>query len=195
MLYRTKILDEEGIQHALSYGRPGQKKVETWNKQCSEIKGWGMDYGAFYAEWLDQEIANSDHEAITLSNARTGFTYKEYSKLDSYDWHSDEVTSSDGLRLDVSTTLFLSEPDEYEGGELDLRFGDFCISIKLPAGYACMYPTGLIHRVKPVRSGIRKVIHWWDQSNVQNPFVRDSIINLSGGTNTDLYTSQLERFC
>ena len=89
----------------------------------------------------------------------------------------------------------MSEPDEYEGGELDLRFGDFCISIKLPAGYACMYPTGVIHRVKPVRSGIRKVIHWWDQSNVQNPFVRDSIINLSGGTNTDLYTSQLERFC
>ena len=32
MLYRTKILDEEGIQHALSYGRPGQKKIETWKR-------------------------------------------------------------------------------------------------------------------------------------------------------------------
>ena len=72
---------------------------------------------------------------LSLSNGRTGYTYK-YSAGQDYDWHQDEVTNIDGLRLDVSTTLFLNEPTDYEGGELELRFGDFGVSIKLPAGHA-----------------------------------------------------------
>lgn len=192
MLYRTKILDDEGVAHALKYTDKNLITAENPFKHCKEIKGWGMEWGAFHAEWLDEQILMSDHPSMVMTAGRTGYTYKDYGRLDRYDWHSDEVTSADGLRLDVSTTLFLTEPDTYEGGELELRFGDFSISIKLPAGYAIMYPTGLIHRVRPVVSGSRKVIHWWDQSNVQNAFVRDAINGIGGN---DLYASQLERFC
>lgn len=193
MLYRTQILDTKGVNHALTYSPSGKLLAKNPFKNCQEIRGWGMDFGANYAAWLDEKIDQSSHQDLALSSGRTGFTYKEYSNEEKYDWHSDEVTSSDGLRLDVSTTLFLSDPSSYEGGELDLRFGDFCISIKLPAGYAVMYPTGVIHRVKPVTSGIRKVIHWWDQSNIQHPFIRDAVVSLPKGN--DIYTSQLERFC
>jgi PKHD-type hydroxylase len=198
MLYRTKILTDKEVQHFLSSAvQPEHVKIKTPDKDCFEIRGFGSERGGFTVEELDFHVDASDHQRLTLSNARTGYTYKEYRAGQGYAWHSDEVVSADGLRLDVSTTLFLNEPHEYEGGELDLRFGDFCISIKLPAGYAVMYPTGLLHRVKTVKSGVRKVIHWWDQSNIQNPFIRDSVVALDadGSEKTDLYISQLERFC
>jgi PKHD-type hydroxylase len=198
MLYRTKILNESEVERTLASAVGATLiKRNTPDKYCYELLGYGSSFGGFAAEELDHEVDASDHQRLTLSNARTGYTYKEYRAGQSYGWHSDEVVSSDGLRLDVSTTLFLNNPDEYDGGELDLRFGDFCVSVKLPAGYAVIYPTGLLHRVQPVKSGIRKVIHWWDQSNIQNPFIRDSVIALdtSGNEKTDLYISQLERFC
>ena len=187
MLYRTQILDDAGVNRVLSIARP--VLVTTPFKNVNEEKGLS-DY-----EFLDEAIAESYQPDLTLTCGRTGFTYKEYTAGQEYEWHQDEVTNVDGLRLDMSTTLFLNDPTEYEGGELELRFGDFGVSIKLPAGYAVIYPTGIIHRVKPIISGIRKVVHWWDESNVQNAFVRDAIVQLNKGPDRfDLHTATLERF-
>lgn len=188
MIYRTKILTEAGVSRLLTYAKP--ILITTPFKTVNEERGLG-DY-----EWLDEQIAASYQPDLTLTNARTGFTYKEYDVGHGYDWHQDEVTNTDGIRLDVSTTLFLNEPNEYEGGELELRFGDYGVIIKLPAGHAVMYPTGIIHRVRPITSGVRKVVHWWDESNVQNTFVRDAIVQLNKQPERiDLHTATLERFC
>lgn len=188
MLYRTKILDESGVQRALSIAKP----VIITNP----LKNVLEDKGLTEYQWLDEQVFESEHPNLTLSSACTGYTYKEYLPGQEYDWHSDEICTPDGMRLDVSTTLFLSEPTDYEGGELDLRFGDFCLSIKLPAGYAAIYPTGIIHRVRPVKSGRRSVIHWWNQSNIQHPIIRDAVVGLEKyETGHDLYISQLERYC
>ena len=187
MLYRTQILDQAGVNRLL--GQVDPVLVTTPFKNVEEHKGVDPD-------WLDERVGESLQPELSLSNGRTGYTFKKYSAGQDYDWHQDEVTNIDGLRLDVSTTLFLNEPTDYEGGELELRFGDFGVSIKLPAGHAVMYPTGIIHRVAPVTSGVRKVMHWWDESNVQNPFVRDSIIQLNKNPQRfDLHTATLERFC
>jgi len=91
-----------------------------------------------------------------------------YREGDFYGPHEDSPIQS-GIRADLSYTLFLSEPGEYEGGELLLGEGDAATPIKLPARALVCYPTGLLHQVQPVRSGQRLVMVGWMQSIVRDP--------------------------
>jgi PKHD-type hydroxylase len=70
------------------------------------------------------------------------------------------------VRTDVSVTLFLSEPSEYDGGELIIQdtFGEH--SVKLPAGDIILYPGSSLHRVTPVTRGVRFASFLWAQSLV-----------------------------
>jgi PKHD-type hydroxylase len=61
------------------------------------------------------------------------------------------------LRSDLSSTVFLSDPDSYEGGELVLHIGTLPIVIKGRPGEAFVYPSTTLHEVRPVRSGVRLV--------------------------------------
>ena len=82
------------------------------------------------------------------------------------------------LRADVSTTVFLSEPDEYEGGELMVvdTFGTH--EVKLPAGDALVYPSGSVHQVLPVTSGERIASFLWTQSMVRDDGKRAMLFEL-----------------
>jgi PKHD-type hydroxylase len=72
------------------------------------------------------------------------------------------------IRSDVSCTLFLAEPDEYEGGELTVEdtYGDH--EVKLPAGDMVVYSSTSLHHVKPVTAGMRVASHFWVQSMVRS---------------------------
>ncbi len=76
------------------------------------------------------------------------------------------------VRADVSATLFLSEPDEYDGGELviDDTFGTH--GIKLPAGSIVVYPSSSVHQVTPVTRGQRIACFMFIQSMVRDPVKR-----------------------
>lgn len=76
------------------------------------------------------------------------------------------------VRADVSATLFLSEPDEYDGGELviDDTFGTH--GIKLPAGSIIVYPSSSVHQVTPVTRGQRVACFMFIQSMVRDPVKR-----------------------
>lgn len=80
------------------------------------------------------------------------------------------------IRTDVGMTLFLSEPDSYDGGELQVitEAGDRLF--KLPAGDAVIYPTTKLHQVLPVKSGVRLAAVTWMQCAVRDPENR-SILN------------------
>ena len=82
-------------------------------------------------------------------------------------------------RSDVSTTVFLNEPDSYEGGELVIRtsFGDQ--QIKLPAGYAVVYPSSSLHHVAEVTRGERLVAVTWAQSMVRDAAKRELLYELN----------------
>jgi len=82
------------------------------------------------------------------------------------------------LRTDLSVTLFLSEPGEYDGGELLLvtPFGEQ--SIKLPAGAAVIYPSILLHEVRPVTRGERLVVVTWIQSYIREAWQRETLHDL-----------------
>jgi PKHD-type hydroxylase len=76
------------------------------------------------------------------------------------------------IRTDLSATLFLSEPDEYDGGELVID--DFYGSqrIKLPAGHLVLYPSTSLHMVTPVTRGARVCSFFWLQSMIKDSHAR-----------------------
>ena len=68
------------------------------------------------------------------------------------------------LRTDLSATLFLSDPGDYDGGELVVADGP---GIKLPAGHLLLYPASTLHRVEPVTAGVRTACFFWLQSMIR----------------------------
>lgn len=82
------------------------------------------------------------------------------------------------VRTDVSTTVFLSEPEEYEGGELIVEdtYGEH--EVKLAAGDAIVYPSTSLHRVEPVTKGARICSFLWTQSMIRDDWKRTMMFDL-----------------
>ena len=82
------------------------------------------------------------------------------------------------VRTDQSVTLFLSDPGDYDGGELMIQRGSEEEAIKLPAGAAVIYPSGALHRVAPVTRGERLAAITWVQSLIRDPAKREVLHDL-----------------
>ncbi|PRC93236.1 Fe2+-dependent dioxygenase [Solimicrobium silvestre] len=82
------------------------------------------------------------------------------------------------IRTDVSATLFLSDPDEYEGGELMIEDTYGVHSAKLAAGDMLIYPASSLHRVSPVTSGARIASFFWIQSLIKDDGQRSMLFDL-----------------
>jgi len=72
------------------------------------------------------------------------------------------------VRSDISCTLFLAEPEEYEGGELRIREAHSERHVKLPAGDMVLYPSSTVHQVAPVTRGARIASFFWIESMVRS---------------------------
>ena len=83
------------------------------------------------------------------------------------------------IRSDLSCTLFLNDPADYEGGELHVRLGDSDLKFKLGPGEAILYPSDTLHQVVPVTSGERLVAITFIQSRIQDPFRRNMLFELN----------------
>ena len=112
--------------------------------------------------------------------------FNRYAAADGHHFgiHVDNAVRGDrltGLRIrtDLSVTLFLSEPDEYDGGELVIE--DFYGShqVKLPAGDLVLYPASSLHMVTPVTRGARVASFFWLQSMIRDVHARSLIFDLS----------------
>ena len=82
------------------------------------------------------------------------------------------------IRSDLSATLFLAEPDSYEGGELLVEDQLGAHRVKLPAGHMLLYPASSLHRVEPVTSGERVASFFWIQSMVRDDGARSLLFDL-----------------
>ena len=89
-----------------------------------------------------------------------------------------DPSSGDKARTDVSTTVFLCEPEEYEGGELIVEDAYGTHEVKLPAGDAIVYPATSLHRVEPVTQGSRLASFLWTQSMVRDDWRRNMLFDL-----------------
>lgn len=97
-----------------------------------------------------------------------------------YGWHVDEALfpSTPPMRSDLSCTVFLNAPDDYDGGELMIELGAQTLSYKLEAGSAILYPSTTIHRVAPVTRGVRIAAITWLQSWVADAARRELLVQL-----------------
>ena len=98
-----------------------------------------------------------------------------------YGAHVDAALMGDAtlFRTDVSLSLFLNEPADYDGGELALESGSGELRVKLPARALVCYPTGQLHRVTPVTRGERLVVVSWIQSHVRDGGAREVLRDLA----------------
>ena len=83
------------------------------------------------------------------------------------------------IRSDISCTIFLNEPESYEGGALHVRIGDADLRFKLKSGEAILYPSDTFHEVEPVTKGERLVAITFIQSRVPDPFRRNLLFDLN----------------
>ncbi|MBF7074847.1 Fe2+-dependent dioxygenase [Glaciecola sp. MH2013] len=109
--------------------------------------------------------------------------FNRYSGGETYGFHVDAAImrmphNNEVLRSDMSMTTFLSEPDEYEGGELIIQteFGEQ--KVKLNAGDAVLYPSSSLHKVTPVTDGKRVAAITWMQSLVPDILMRQTLYEL-----------------
>jgi PKHD-type hydroxylase len=82
------------------------------------------------------------------------------------------------VRTDLAATLFFSDPDEYDGGELVVEDTYGVHSVKLPAGHMILYPASSLHHVRPVTRGARLASFFWIQSMVRDDGERTILFDL-----------------
>lgn len=109
--------------------------------------------------------------------------FNRYENNESFGFHVDNAIrrirgSQQRLRTDLSCTLFLSEPDEYEGGDLVIEDSYGYHEVKLPAGDLILYPASSLHEVTPVTQGCRTASFFWLQSMIRDDANRHMLFNL-----------------
>jgi PKHD-type hydroxylase len=123
----------------------------------------------------------ADHlmfEAATQFRSFGPILISRYDVGDHYGLHVDNAFMA-GVRSDLSFTLFLSEPDDYDGGELTLELPAGSQSIKLPAGSLVLYPSTSLHRVETITRGTRLAIVGWVESRVLHTEAREALFDLA----------------
>ena len=108
--------------------------------------------------------------------------FNRYAGGETYGLHIDgavrPLPHGAALRTDLSCTLFLCEPDDYEGGELVVVDTYGTHEVKLAAGDALVYPSGSVHQVRPVTRGERVASFLWTQSMVREDGKRAMLFDL-----------------
>jgi PKHD-type hydroxylase len=108
--------------------------------------------------------------------------FNRYGPGETYGMHVDDPLMGAGterLRTDLSLTLFLDEPETYEGGGLVIDGLDGEREIRLPAGSMAIYATGALHQVTPVTAGVRTACVGWVQSLIRRGDEREILFDLS----------------
>ena len=108
--------------------------------------------------------------SATLPNRIQGPLFNRYDTGMEYRDHMDTavIQASSLMRADIAATLFLTQPDEYDGGELVIQDSFGAHRVKLPAGNMIVYPASSVHRVEKVTRGTRLAAVLWVESLVRD---------------------------
>jgi len=109
-------------------------------------------------------------QSATLPRRLSPPTFNRYGEGMQYGNHVDNAVMGhpNPMRADVAATIFLSDPASYDGGELVIEDTYGFHAVKLPPGNMILYPATSIHRVEPVRRGVRNAVVLWVQSSVSD---------------------------
>ena len=150
------------------------------NRQLPESSPVALEQGRIVQQAL---LASPLFFAAALPLRIVPPLFNRYSGGETYGLHVDgSVRNVPGsplrLRTDVSSTLFLCDPEDYDGGELVVVDTYGTHEVKLPAGDLIVYPSSSLHRVEPVTRGERVCSFFWAQSLVRNDMQRGLLFEL-----------------
>jgi PKHD-type hydroxylase len=137
----------------------------------------GPEFDALNAEVTGKIVK---HPVISLAarpKTVTQLLFARYGVGNEYGTHVDDALML-GMRTDLSFTLFLAEPDTYEGGALVIESTSGEEDVKLPAGHLVLYPSGALHRVEAVTRGERVAAVGWIRSFVRSTEQRELLFDL-----------------
>ena len=159
---------------------PRKKLFETFNQDVFDII-WSD---------LDKQM---DFHSIVVPNITNNLIISKITEGGYYKCHSDSEYAGN-----YSTTIFLSEPDEYVGGDLQLLIDGDIKNFKLKAGWGITYLTGIPHQVLSVTEGVRYAGVFWSTSIISDPFMREIYHSLSNIQqklkSSDIVYSNLEEY-
>jgi PKHD-type hydroxylase len=152
------------------------------NAQLPEDSAEARELGA---QVLDALARNSTFFSAALPKRIYPPLFNRYAGGQSFGFHVDNAVrydrsrgGVDPVRTDLSATLFLSAPDDYDGGELVIEDTYGTQQVKLPAGHLVLYPGTSLHRVTPVTRGARVASFFWIQSMLREDAQRRLMFDL-----------------
>lgn len=157
-----------------------QSRTVKRNAQLPEDSPESRELGSLVLDALDKSL-------LFLSAALPASVYpplfNRYDVGQGFGNHVDNALrqvrgSTKRIRTDLSATLFLSNPDEYEGGELVIEDTFGPRAVKLPAGHMILYPGTSVHQVRPVTRGTRIAAFFWIQSLVREDAQRRILFDM-----------------
>lgn len=175
---RQSIDDAPWIDGRATVGAQGARVKH--NRQLAEGGALSLRWGAAILEALE---AHPLYMSAALPLRSVPPLFNRYEGGEQYGLHIDGAIrgvpgTSLKLRTDLSCTLFLSPPDAYDGGELEVIDTFGAHEIKLPAGDLILYPSSSLHRVTPVTRGARISAFFWVQSLVRDDAQRALLFEL-----------------
>lgn len=149
-------------------------------KNNEQLTPSSRHYGKLQQLVADALSGNEVFALAAMPKAMRPILFSRYQAGMGYGDHVDNALMGESprIRSDLSFTLFLSSPDEYQGGELAIEDMQGTQSYKLDAGALVLYPSDTLHRVEPVTSGVRQVAVGWVQSLIRDPRQRQIIFDL-----------------
>jgi PKHD-type hydroxylase len=184
---RTKLDQASWVDGRVTAGYQSAKTKQ--NMQLPEESTEARELGATILNALGQ---NALFVAAALPARVFPPLFNSYSGGHHFGTHVDNAirqvpSTSHRIRTDLSATLFLSQPDEYDGGELVVEDTYGVQKVKLPAGHLVLYPATSLHHVTPVTRGARIASFFWIQSMIRDDGKRTILFDL------DMAIQQLNR--
>ena len=175
---RTRLLAEPWVDGKVTAGQRSAR--DKFNRQLNEDSALGVLFG-------QRILARLSENALFMSAALPKRIYQplfnRYSGGEAFGFHIDNAIRGikgvrERVRTDLSATLFLTDPQSYDGGELVIRdtFGER--SVKLPAGHLVLYPGTSVHKVNPVTRGERVAAFFWIESLVREDSQRSLLLDM-----------------
>ena len=175
---RTRLLAEPWVDGKVTAGQRSAR--DKFNRQLNEDSALGVLFG-------QRILARLSDNALFMSAALPKRIYpplfNRYSVGEAFGFHIDNAIRGikgvrERVRTDLSATLFLTDPQSYDGGELVIRdtFGER--SVKLPAGHLVLYPSTSVHKVNPVTRGERVAAFFWIESLVREDSQRSLLLDM-----------------
>lgn len=155
-----------------------QSATAKANRQLPEDSAEAREVGGLVLQALN---ANPMFVSAALPHTVFPPLFNRYEGGEHFGVHVDNAIRQRGgtrIRSDLSCTLFLSDPEDYDGGELIIEEMYGPQSVKLPAGDLVLYPSKSLHRVTPVTRGARISSFFWLQSLVRDDADRETLFRL-----------------